>query len=341
MLASPMFALAVTVLSNALGFANVAPGQALPERSLPRVGGKPQPYLTKSPVTVFFFFTPGTKNGQLALKKLGELEKEFGGKAVSWVALVSGSANVTEAQRDAAEASLAAPLLRDEGDELYGALGIALTPVVGIADAQHRLLAYLPFHKLQYQDFIRAWVRFALGEFDQAQLDRAIQPPPLLLEGGEVDVATRYLRLAQKQRERGELDKALANTRKSLEHAELPTANALLGALLAVQGSCSDARPAIEAALSVEPLEPLALATKRACLEGHPATVFAAGGADGGAEVDGGAADAAVAGADDDAGIPWDAGADAGAGGSPVDAGMHRTKAMVTRTRPRGADAGL
>lgn len=258
------------VLSLALhSFANIAAGEALPQRSLSRIGGgSPQRYLGKTKVSVFFFFTPGSKNSQLALQKIAELEKELAGKSVTWVGLVSGGVVVADAQRDVAEAKLAAPVLRDEGDELYGALGAALTPVVGIGDEQHKLLAYLPFTKLQYQDVIRAWVRFGLGEIDKAQLELAVRPPALVANG-EPEVAHRYLKLAQKQRERGDLAKALETTRKSLEHAaDLPAANAMLGSVLAAQGKCKEAGPALEAALVGEPTNELALATKRACSDG-------------------------------------------------------------------------
>lgn len=257
--------LVVTLAAQALGFSNVNPGQALPEKTLERVGGGTQPYLGKSKLTVFYFFAPGTKNGQLALHKLGELEKEFAGKPVTWTALVSGSAPVAEAKRDAAEASLSAPILRDPGDELYGALGTALTPVVGIADEQHKLLAYLPFTKLQYQDVIRAWVRFGLGEIDQAQLDAVLKPPETQV-ANEADVAHRYLRLAVKQREKGDLDKALATTRKALElAAELPAAHALLGALLADQGKCTEAKEPLQKALAADPADATALAAQHTC----------------------------------------------------------------------------
>lgn len=269
----------ISLALNAWGFSNIAPGDALPEKSLTRIGGGPQPYLGKSKVTVFFFFTPGSRNSQLALTKLGELEKELAGKPVSWVGLVSGAVPVADAQRDAAEAKLAAPLLRDEGDALYGALGTALTPVVGIADEKHRLLAYLPFNKLQYQDAIRAWVRFGLGELDQGQLDLVLKPPPLATNG-ELEVARRYLKFAQKQRDKGDFDKAIASTRKSFEHvAELPAANAMLGSILAAQGKCADARPALEAALVGDPNDELAQATMRACSAGAAGAVTPAAGA--------------------------------------------------------------
>lgn len=262
----------ITLALNTWGFSNIAPGDALPEKSLNRIGGSPQKYLAKSKVTVFFFFTPGTKNSQLALRKLAELEKELAGKPVAWVGLVSGSVAVADAQQDAADAKLAAPLLRDEGDALYGALGTALTPVVGIADEQHRLLAYLPFNKLQYQDAIRAWVRFGLGELDKAQLELALTPPPLATNG-ELEVARRFLKMAQKQRDKGDFEKATASTRKSLEHvAELPAANAMLGSILAAQGKCADARPALEAALVGDPNDELAQATMRACAGGDAGT---------------------------------------------------------------------
>ena len=253
----------------AWGFSNVSTGDALPEKTMPRLsGGEPQSYLAKSKVSVFFFFSPGTKNGQHALKRIAELAQELKDKPVSWVALVSGGAAPADVERDMKEAGFTGAVLRDDGDALYGALGTALTPVVGVANDKHRLLAYLPFTKVGYQDAIRGWVRFGLGELTEQQLHDVLEPPPMAAHT-ENEAASRYVKMAQKQKEHGDLDKALASVKKALERAaELPAAHAMLGSILAAKGQCAEAAPSLDRALKAEPANEVALAAKQACAGG-------------------------------------------------------------------------
>jgi tetratricopeptide (TPR) repeat protein len=260
----------------AFGFSNVAPGDALPEKTLPGLDGRPRPYLPQAKVTVFFFVTPTTRNCQLALRELAGLEKELAGRGVAFVPLVSGAVADGDTTRELADAGLQAVPLKDEGDALYGALGAALTPVVGVADEQHRLLAYLPFKKLNYADAVRAWVRFGLGELSKEQLAALLTPAPVA-DGGEAQVAHRYLRLAEKQLQAGHRDQALANVKKSLERDPASAAaHALFGAVLVAEGRCDEARAPLARALELDPGQPMALEARKGC------------GADGGVALDGG-----------------------------------------------------
>ena len=245
--------LGCTLGAAAYGFSNYAVGEVLPDLSLtPLAGGAKQPWLGKAKVNVFFFFTPGSKNSQLGVKELAALEQELAGKPVAFVGLVSSSVPAADAQKDLAVLKLSAPVLVDEGDVLYGKLGTALTPVVGITDEKHKLLAYLPFTKIQYQDTIRAWIRFGLGEITPEQLKATLEPPAAA-EGGEVAIAQRYLKLAERQQKAGNLDSALGAVRKSLEHGELAGARVVLGALLSSKGSCAEAAIAHKRALELDP----------------------------------------------------------------------------------------
>jgi tetratricopeptide (TPR) repeat protein len=277
MRASPALLVGLLVALCASGFSNVQPGSALPERTLTGLDGVKRPWLAKGQVTVFCFVTPTTKNGQRGLQALAQLEKELAGKPLALVPIVSSTVPARDAATEFAKAGLVAVPLVDEVDALYGELGTALTPVVGVADAQHRLLAYLPFKKLNYLDAIRGWARFALGEISKEQLDLALTPPPVA-DGGESQVAHRYFRLAEKQLAAGHVDQALATVKKSLEHApDEPAALALHGAALAEAGRCAEAELPLSAALRADPTNAVALATRSRCAQ------------DGGASTDAGA----------------------------------------------------
>lgn len=265
---SPAFLLAVLLGVCAWGFSNVAPGDALPEKMLPGLDGKARPWLPKSKVTVFYFVTPTTKHGQLALGEMAGLEKEFADKPVAFVPLVSSTVADADTRREFARAGVTAAPLKDEGDALYGALGTALTPVVGVVDEQHKLLAYLPFKKLNYADGVKAWVRFGLGEITREQL-ATLAMPQAVADGGETQVAHRYLRMAEKQLAAGHRDQALVTVKKSLEHdATLAAAHAFLGATLATGGQCAEAKASLDKALELEPGLEQALEARKTCAAG-------------------------------------------------------------------------
>ncbi len=258
----------------AFGFSNFSVGEVLPELSLPGLDGKPHPYLARSKVNVFFFFTPGQRNSDLAVKELAALEKELAGKPVSFVGVISGTVDKAEAKRVIADTGLSATVLVDDGDVLYGKLGTALTPVVGLADEKRTLLAYLPFTKLQYQDTVRGWIQFGLGELTKEQLDAVLSPPAAADAGGPLQVARRYHRMAEKQFKAGNVDAAIASLKRSFaQSTELAAAHALNCELLGSQGKCAEASAACKRALELEPGNEQATAAQATCGGGADAGV--------------------------------------------------------------------
>lgn len=271
-----MRATGLVLLAGALaafGFSNFSIGEVLPDASLPGLDGKPRPWLGKTKTNVFFFFTPGQKNSELAVKEVAALEKELAGKPVTFVGIIAGTVDKAEAKRVIAETGLTAAVLVDDGDALYGKLGTALTPVVGVTDEKRQLLAYLPFTKLQYQDTMRAWIQFGLGELTKEQLD-AVLSPPAAIDGGPLQAAGRYLKMAQKQFKSGNTDSALASLKRSFDQsAELAAAHALQGEIFASLGKCAEAAAPCKRALELDPANAQATAALAMCGGGADAGV--------------------------------------------------------------------
>jgi tetratricopeptide (TPR) repeat protein len=158
------------------------------------------------------------------------------------------------------------PVLVDAGDALYGKLGVRLHPVVGIADRSLKLFAYEHFRKINFREIMLARLRLALGEIDQAAMDRAIDPPRGTLPGDDPrDVARRHVNLARQLWKRGNAEKALEYCRRSLEVAPLADAWALQGEVLAARGRCPQALPAFDAALKIEPAHAVAKKGRQGC----------------------------------------------------------------------------
>lgn len=260
-------ALAVAVPAGAQAFSNVKPGDPVDDRALAKVGGGTASLLgpATAKASVFVFVRTGHPRSKQTLSALAKCSEALAGKGVNWSGVVSASSPPEEIAALVKETGFAGDMLLDKGDELYGALGVALHPVVGIADGKRKLASYLPFMELNYCDAVVGSVRRTLGEITQAQLDAILHPAPVT-QGGTTQVARRYARMAEKLLAAGDGAAAEASARKSIEaDAQGAAGHAVLGAALAAQGKCDDAKKAYKKALSIDPKEPLALEGAKGC----------------------------------------------------------------------------
>jgi tetratricopeptide (TPR) repeat protein len=243
----------------AWAFAHANVGDRIDDIELPALFGQKGHLLGNAAVNVFIFFKPGQEHSNATLKQIAACEKEFAGKSVHWVALVSDRFPKEAIKADVKEAGIAMLVLIDEGDALYGKLGVALTPVIGLADRDHKLAAYLPFSKVNYSEIIRAHIRKLLGEITEEEMNQVLKPPEII-QGSDPELARRRLRLAEKLFDIGSYEKALESVKKSIEYdPSSAAAHALLGSILAAQGRKTEALKAFEAALKLDPSNAAAL----------------------------------------------------------------------------------
>jgi hypothetical protein len=249
----------------AWGFAHAEVGSVIENVEMPVLGGGKQPLLTAAEANVFIFFKPGQEHSRATMKKIALVEKETAGKSVHWVGIVSDTIPKDDVSTLVKEAGIAMPILVDAGDALYGRLGVALQPVVGIADRNRKLVAYQPFAKINYIEVIRARIRHLLREIDDRELAQALHPPVATWSDDPAS-ARRRLTLAEKLLQAKNYDKALENVNIGIEKdPTLAAAHALLGEILAAKGSCAEALLSYERALTLDPSDARALEGKKAC----------------------------------------------------------------------------
>ena len=201
---------------------------------------------------VLVFFRPNQERSVSTLKDLAGCQKAFAGKPVRWVAIVSGAAPRDSVTAVVREVRLAMPVLVDEGDALYGSLGMALHPVIVIVGADRRLAAFEPFRAINYCAVVTARLRHVLREISDEELQRLLAPPRAV-NGGDAQIAGRNLRLAEALFKAKNYDKALESVRRSLEKdPALAPAHALMGEILAAQGNCAAAVRAFTRALEID-----------------------------------------------------------------------------------------
>jgi tetratricopeptide (TPR) repeat protein len=215
---------------------------------------------------VLVFFRTGQERSFDALKMLAACEKELAGKPVHWVGLVSSSEVAADVKDLVRRTGIAMPVLIDEGDRVYGELGIRLHPMVGLADGAFRLSTVEMYRQIDYCDIVKGRIRVLLGELDAAGMEKLLNPEKGTMPGDDIrDVARRDVNLGRKQLQIKQYDKALVSARKALEKAPLGSAFALIGDVHAARGDCAAAVKQYDQALKLDPREKHALEGKQAC----------------------------------------------------------------------------
>ncbi len=233
-------------VASAEAFRETPVGATLHNRKMPTLDGKTESLLGNAKANVFVFFRTGQDHSEQALHQLAVLEKEFAAKPVRFVAVVSSDEPKDAVAAMVREAGVRMPVLVDEKDALYGELGVVLHPSIGIADAQHKLVGYQPFRKLNLLDATRGRIQVVLGEITEAQLAAILDPPVTPVK---VNRAHARVNLARKLLAAGAVDAAVQSARAAValepEHAEN---HAILAETLARGGQCDEAaREAAEA----------------------------------------------------------------------------------------------
>lgn len=256
------FTLAVIFLFAPLtgaAFHRASAGEIIENVKLPTLTGGRQSLLTDAAVNVFVFFKPDHENSQTTLKILEKLGKEFAGKSVYWSAVVSDSFKPAEIETEIKALGFTLPVLIDTGDKLYGRLAVAMTPNIGIADKQHKLIVDLPFREVNYESVIRGYIQHELKEISDTELQAIINPPPATM-GGNGELAHRHLKYAERLFKAKLYDKALENVETSLENdPNSAEAYAYKGRILAAQGKRDEALKAFDNALKLDPSNQTAL----------------------------------------------------------------------------------
>jgi hypothetical protein len=248
-------------------FVNLAVGETLKNRQLPTLDGKSAALLGTARANLFVFFRPGQDHSLQTLTQLAALEMELAGKPVRFVAVTSDSYDRAEVAATAREAGIRMPILLDVGDALYGELGVALHPVVGIADERGRLIAYQHFLKINMLDILRGRIQVALGEIGEAEMAKLVEPPAAKIDLGNRSGAKSRFLLARALLGRGNVEKAIENARAgvALDPTFAPT-HAILAKALAAAGQCTEAEHELAEAVRIDPADPTAADAHGACV---------------------------------------------------------------------------
>jgi len=250
---------------STIGDRRVQVGDSIADAELSTIDGRKEHLLGKGMLAnVFVFFRPEQDRSLDTLKDMAACEKEFAAKQVRWIGVVSDSWSIEVVKAFVKDAGTRMPVLVDEGDALYGKLGIRLHPVIGMVDRKGRLAAFEPFRQINYCERIRVRIKLLLGEATEADVAQVDNPERATTRTDD-GVARRHVNFARTLHQLKQDDKALEELRKSFAIAPTAPAHVLEGQILAGQGNCADALRAFDAALKIEPGNAVAQEARKSC----------------------------------------------------------------------------
>ena len=227
----------VAAPASDLAFTFVAVGDTLPDLELagPRSGAASYLGTDEVRARVFVFLKGGRDSSDKFLETITELKQEFSDRPVAWSLIVSDR-NAPAWIDTVCSRCPGVAVLVDKGDQLYGTLGVALTPVVGIADHDRVLQSYLTYRKINFRPTISAHLKFILGDIDQAKLDQLLSPHGRMRDS-VAGSAGRKLKLAKMLLARKKYDMAIQQTNSALKDLpDLAEAYNLLAEIHTAQG---------------------------------------------------------------------------------------------------------
>lgn len=227
-------------------------------------GGRDRLLARGAKANVLVFFRPQQERSLDTLRDLAACERDFASKPVRFVGIVSDSWTTDEVRALVRDSGVRMTVLVDEGDALYGRLGVRLHPIVAIVDGRRRLAAWEPFRQINYCERVRVRIRLALGEATEADVAR-VDDPARATTRTEEGVARRHLQFARMLERVGQREKALEEVERSLAIHPGAEAHALRGELLAGAGRCPEALRAFDAALALEPANAAAQDGRKRC----------------------------------------------------------------------------
>jgi tetratricopeptide (TPR) repeat protein len=155
-------------------------------------------------LSVLVFAMAGQDRSASALKQARQV---IGAADIQALAVVSGENAAVEAQKLAAADTWSAPVVADPAYDASGRMAVRVWPTTVLVDAKGRQVAHLAGLASSYAKDLEAYLDFARGKIDQAELDKRLSGHDLVASTAQT-TAERHLQVATRLLDKGELREA-------------------------------------------------------------------------------------------------------------------------------------
>jgi tetratricopeptide (TPR) repeat protein len=215
---------------------------------------------------VLVFWRPHQALSLEALRDVEALLEELGEDRLRVLAVDSARSSAPQVQSALAGENLSHPVVLDPQRVLYGQAGVIVSPTSFLLDADGVLRFKVAGHPHQYRLVVRARLQYLLGDIDQAQMDKEIEPTVLKIDH-DLAAAWRMYNLGRKLQGEGKPDEAIAMFEKAVsQYPSLAEARCALGFMTLASGDLEVAAQHFQTALTYEPEAPLARLGQAAAL---------------------------------------------------------------------------
>ncbi len=203
---------------------------------------------------VLIYWRTGQERSLLALKDGNEMLRKFRDRGVEVMGVIAGSDDAAEAEKIIRANGITYPVLVDTDRDVYGSYGIRVYPTTVIIDSGGVLARDIPGHSLTYKKVLEEYIRNAIGETDDKELEEALSVHREKKDRSALE-ASRLYNLAVKFTDAGMHDLAIDTVRKSIEAGpEALKSHILLGFLYLETEEADKALEAFKRALELDPL---------------------------------------------------------------------------------------
>ncbi len=248
-------ALVLLILFSPVSYAiNIPAGETAPDFNLTSLEGENQS-LSKNAgkVTALIYWRSDHKRSLLALKDVRDVLKKLKGKNIRIITIVAGNDRLDLVKSTVADNKIDFPVVVDYGRQFYSDYGIRVYPTTIIVDKEGIITHSIPSHPLTYKKLFEGYIKKALGEIDESELNDMLSPHNEEVDKSLLD-ALRLYNLAMKFTENGMTELAANSVKKSIEaKPDLLKSQILLGFLYLEDEDPDNALATFNKALELDP----------------------------------------------------------------------------------------
>jgi peroxiredoxin/predicted negative regulator of RcsB-dependent stress response len=246
-----VFLLLSSPVSDAIG---ISAGETAPDFSLTSIDGNILSLSEyKDHVVVLIYWRTGQKRSILAIKDGNDILEKFERKNVKVIGIIADSESQEDAKGVIKENGINYPVVVDSDRQLFSNYGIRVYPTTVIIDKEGKFVHGIPSHPLTYKKVLDGYIRKAIGEIDESELQDVLSPKKEKVDKSSLE-ALRFYNLALKFTKSGMIDMAINTVNRSIEaRPEMAKSHILLGFLYLETKEADKALEAFNKALELEP----------------------------------------------------------------------------------------